>query len=186
MSSSRLLNWCFKNSVYSGREGQKYLLPVTSPPTSYVIQQPLHYSHGERGLFRGEVGLFCPPETTDIVIQQGSFLHTYVSVAEAQNLGHFPANNREQMWVNQLLYGSNAWKESHVKADKTSGPYQLLRTLGSCPQDVFPYSFWVNLWVLKRPRKSCPQENWTCNGYLKYILNFTIGGDSDLGKQNEK
>lgn len=55
-------------------------------PTSYVVQQHVQHSHGEGGLFGGETGLFRPPETTDIVIQQGSFLHTRLVVLEAKNL----------------------------------------------------------------------------------------------------
>lgn len=53
----------------------------------------MQHSHGERGLFGGETGLFCPPETTDIVIQQGSFLHTCPVVLEAKNLFYFSIGN---------------------------------------------------------------------------------------------
>lgn len=62
-------------------------------PTSYVIQQHVQHSHGEGGLFGGETGLFCPPETTDVVIQQGSFLHTCPVVLEAKNLFYFSRGN---------------------------------------------------------------------------------------------
>lgn len=68
-------------------------------PTSYVIQQHVQHSHGEGGLYGGEVHLFCPPETTDIVIQQGSFLHTSLMVPEAQDLFHFSTGNRKQIWI---------------------------------------------------------------------------------------
>lgn len=69
-------------------------------PTSYVVQQHVQHSHGEGGLWGGEVGLLCPPETADVVIQQGSFLHTGLMVPEAQNLLHFPTDNTQQIWLN--------------------------------------------------------------------------------------
>lgn len=70
------------------------------PPTSNVTQQHVQDSHGEGGLRGAEVGLFSPPEATDIVIQQDGFLHADQMVPEAQNLGHLSADNREPIGIN--------------------------------------------------------------------------------------
>ena len=64
--------------------------------TSNVIQQHLQHSHGEGGLYGGEGSLFCPADTTEIVIQHGSFLHTSLMVPEAQKLLYFPWGNRNE------------------------------------------------------------------------------------------
>ena len=56
------------------------------PLTSDVLQQHAQNSHGEGGLCGAEVGLFCPPETTDEEIQQRSFLHTSLMVPKTQDL----------------------------------------------------------------------------------------------------
>lgn len=89
------LGYKYKSVLKTGSGYCKNLL-ISDFPTSYIIQQQVQHSQGEGGLCWGETGLLCPPEPTDIVIQQGGFLHTCFMVLKAKNVFYFSTDNKKK------------------------------------------------------------------------------------------